>query len=299
MSRAERIEAVGYDPAAVALEPVETCNLCGSRHLIEVARRDRYGYPSALAVCARCGLGLLSPRPTAGAYAAFYRDVYRPLVSAYHGRHIDADTVQEEQRGYAAQLHDFLDNVLSAEPASVLDVGGSTGVVAAAFARDGVRPTVLDPAPDELAVAQAAGMEVVEGFAEDFEPGERRWELILLCQTIDHLLDVNATLHAIRGLLAPGGYAFVDVLDVSWVLARQGAIEGAYKVDHPYYLTRTTALGFFARAGLEVVGERMADDGHWGFVLAAAQEREPDWEALERGAHAFLADVWRRRAEAR
>jgi 2-polyprenyl-3-methyl-5-hydroxy-6-metoxy-1,4-benzoquinol methylase len=299
MSRAERIAGLAYAPQAGPMETVTSCNLCGGSRLVEVARCDRYGYPTGLAVCARCGLGFLSPRPTADAYAVFYRDVYRPLVSAYHGRRIDAETVQDEQRGYAAELHSFLERALPTAPDSVLDVGGSTGVVAAEFARDGVRATVLDPAPDELAVASSAGMEVVEGFAEDFDPGERRWELVLLCQTIDHLLDVSATLRAIRGLLSPGGHAFVDVLDVSWVLARQGAIEGAYKIDHPFYLTRATALGFFARAGLEVVGERMADDGHWGFVLTAGHEREPDWAGLSREAHAFLADIWRRRAEVR
>ena len=43
----------------------------------------------------------------------------------------------------------------------------------------------------------------------------------------------------------------------------------------------------------------MADDGHWGFVLAAAEEHEPDWDALELDAQELLAEVWRRRAEAR
>lgn len=298
MSRAQRIAAVGYDPAPGPREDVLECNLCGSNRLVEVARRDRYGYRSTLAVCVRCGLGFLSPRPTRDAYAAFYRDVYRPLVSAYHGRRIDAETVQAEQRGYAAELAAFLERTLPRAPASVLDVGGSTGVVAAAFVRDDLRPTVLDPAPDELAVAKAAGMETVEGFAEDFDPGERRWELVLLCRTIDHLLDVTATLKAIRGLLSDAGHAFVDVLDISWVLARQGAVEAAYKVDHPFYLTRATAQAYFAKVGLDVVGERMGDDGHWGFVLAPGAPSEPDWKALEERAESFVADVWRRRAEA-
>lgn len=296
MSRAERIDALAYDPVGEPAETVTVCNLCGATRLVELARRDRYGYASVLVACVRCGLAFLSPRPTAGAYAGFYERTYRPLVSAYHGRRIDAQTVQDEQRAYAAQLAVYLDRVLPRPPADVLDVGGSTGVVAAAFAREGVRPTVLDPAPAELAVAAAAGMEVVEGFAEDFDPGERRWDLVLLCQTVDHLLDVRATLTAIRGLLAEGGHAFVDVLDVAWVLARRGSIEEAYKVDHPFYLTRATALAYFALAGLEVVAERMADDGHWGFVLCAAQPREPDWPALQRDADAFLAEVWRRRA---
>jgi SAM-dependent methyltransferase len=299
MSREERIAALAYRPEEQPQEAVRACNLCGSEHHVEVARRDRYGYPTTLRVCAACGLGFLSPRPTAEAYGAFYGSVYRPLVSAYHGRLIDAETVQDEQRGYAAELAAWVAREHGGTAGSVLDVGGSTGVVAAAFAQPGVTVTVLDPAPDELAVAAAAGMEVVEGFAEDFDPGDQRWDLVLLCQTIDHLLDVTATLTAIRGLLADGGRAFVDVLDVSWVLARQGVIEGAYKIDHPYYLTRATAVAYFARCGFDVVAERMADDGHWGFLLAPGEQRELDLPALRDGADAFLADVWRRRAAAR
>src|SRR4051794_26369533 len=257
-SRQARIDAVGYDPRAQPHEVVEVCNLCGSREHVEAARRDRYGYQVRLVSCAGCGLKFLSPRPTAAAYAEFYRDVYRPLVSAYHGRRIDAETVQDDQRGYAADLAQWLRDKLGAAPRTVLDVGGSTGVVAAAF-----RPaalTVLDPAPEELAVARAAGMETIEGFAEDADLGARRWELVLLCQTIDHLLDVAGTLRAIRGALAPGGHAFVDVLDVDWVVEREGSLERAVKVDHPYYLDARTARAFFARAGLEAVTERMTVD---------------------------------------
>jgi SAM-dependent methyltransferase len=295
--RAERIAAVGYDPAQVERETVAECNLCGSRHFAEVSRTDRYGYAQPLAICARCGLGFLQPRPVAAAYAAFYRDTYRPLVSAYHGRLIDHVTVQDEQRVYAAELVAWLRNALPAKPGTVLDVGGSTGVVANAFVEAfGARATVLDPAPDELAVARAAGMETIEGFAEDYRPEDGRFDLILLCQTIDHLLDVRGTLAAIRRLLAPAGHAFVDVLDVEHVMRREGAIEGAVKIDHPYYLTRATARACFTACGLVVVAERMADDGHWGFVLAPGEPAPLPAEALRASADAFLAAVWRLRA---
>ena len=149
-----------------------------------------------LRLCSRCGLGFLSPRLTPPSTAPSTRDVYRPLVSAYHGRRIDAETVQVEQRGYADELVAFLRETLPAPPATVLDVGGSTGIVAAAVrgrVRLARRPCSTRR-PDELEVAAAAGMETIAGFAEDFDPGDRRWDLVLLCQTIDHLLDVAATL---------------------------------------------------------------------------------------------------------
>jgi SAM-dependent methyltransferase len=302
-ARAARIAAVGYDYAAREVEPVETCNLCGSgpAEHVELARTDRYGYPAAMRMCSRCGLGFLSPRLTAAEYGAFYERVYRPLVSAYHGRRIDAETVQVDQRAYAAELVGFLRGRLAAPPASVLDVGGSTGVVAAAVREAfGAEATVLDPAPDELAAAAAAGMETIAGFAEHFEPssvgmGDRRWELVLLCQTIDHLLDVRATLASLRRLTAEGGHAFVDVLDLLVAARKQGAVEGAVKIDHPYYLTRDTARAFFLRSGFEPAAERLSADGHWGFLLVPAEPREPDWDALADAAAASIAELGRHR----
>jgi SAM-dependent methyltransferase len=295
--RTERIEALGWTPANAAREDVRRCNLCGGERLVEVARSDRYAFDQRAVLCARCGLGFLAPRLTAQEYAGFYERIYRPLVSAYHGRTIDAVTVQDDQHGYAAELVAFLRASLPSAPGSILDVGGSTGLVAGAV-RDalGGAITVLDPAPDELAVAAAAGMETIEGFAEDLDAAGRTWDLVLLCQTIDHLLDVRATLATLRAATSPRGHAFVDVLDLGYAVAAKGTIEGAVKVDHPFYLTRDTAAGYFDQAGFAVVAERLSDDGHWGFLLAPAEPADPDLARLGAAADRMLAEIWRRRA---
>lgn len=295
---AQRVDALGYDVAAQPQERPAGCNLCGSsERQVEVCRRDRYGYPVRCVVCGRCGLGYLTPRLTRAGYADFYASVYRPLVSAYHGRRIDAETVQLDQRSYAADLAAFLAPLLANRPTTILDVGGSTGVVAAVLSEVfGGHPTVLDPAPAELAVAQGSGLEVIAGFAETFEAGERRWDLVLLCQTIDHLLDVRRTLCALRSLTAAHGHAFVDILDVELALVRAGSIEAAVKIDHPYYLTGPTAAAFFAVAGYRIVVTRVTDDGHRGFLLAPDRPTEPDWADVEARAVRFLGDLGARRA---
>jgi ubiquinone/menaquinone biosynthesis C-methylase UbiE len=266
---AERVAAVGFDYAAQPKEPVPDCPLCGPGHDVEAAQRDRYGYPARLVVCGGCGLGRLSPRMTEEAYSSFYAGVYRPLVSAWHDRLIDATTVQEDQRGYAADLVEYLRGALPRPPASVLDIGGSTGVVTSAVAAAfRCRATVLDPSPDELAVAAAAGLETIAGFAERLDTDGREFDLILVCQTLDHLLDPLATLRAARRMLAPGGRAFVDVVDLELAVERLGALEHAVKVDHPWYFSRANAAAMCAEAGLQVVGERETADGHRGFLLA-------------------------------
>jgi SAM-dependent methyltransferase len=294
--RIRRIESTGYDYAAAAKEPVRECNLCGSADTIEVAHQDRYGFPAVLRVCARCGLGFLAPRLTRAEYGRFYERAYRPLVSAYHGRVIDAKTIQEEQRAYAAELVSFLTPSLEVPPRSILDVGGSTGVVAAVLREAyGSTATVLDPAPAELAVAEANGMEVIPGFVEEYDPAGRTWDLVLVCQTIDHLLDVMGALTVIAGTIAPAGRAFVDVLDVLVTADRSQSVEESVKIDHPFYLTRETARAYFDKVGLVVESERLSEDGHRGFLLRPGPSREPDWTALAPARDRLLAEAraWR------
>src|SRR5215510_15120694 len=91
--RAQRIAALGYDYPAQAKEEIVTCNLCGGFLFVVMAHRDRYGFPAEAHVCSSCGLVFLNPRMTPSAYASFYDGVYRPLVSAFHGRLIDAKTI--------------------------------------------------------------------------------------------------------------------------------------------------------------------------------------------------------------
>ena len=245
-----------FDYEAQPKEFLSRCNLCGAtaEPLAVRETRDRYGFPISVTECA-CGLVFLNPRMTAEAYRRFYEDgTYRRLVSAYHGREIDAHTIQAEQRVYAEKLADFLAPHISAD--SVLDVGGSTGVVGRLIAdRFHLAPTILDPAPAEL--AEAGEAERVMATIEEWEPGERKWGLILLCQTVDHLLDIWGALKKLRSVLEHGGCFFVDALNYE--------VGRTLKIDHPYSLTEATLTKYLRRAGFASVGRRVTET-HIGFV---------------------------------
>lgn len=267
--RRARIAAVDYSYAAQPKHAVTTCNLCGGRERITLTRRDRYGYPAEAHGCRRCGLVFLNPVMTAEAYASFYARTYRPLVSAYHGRRIDAQTIQMEQREYAVELGNFVAPFLEGRSVKrMLDIGGSTGVVAHAWARRfGLEATVLDPAPLETAEAQALGLETIEGLVERHDFGARRFDVVVLCQTIDHLLDVGGTLSRVRELIADDGLLFLDIVDFRAAYRRHWSVEEAVKVDHPYYFVEFTAATFLARAGFEILrSNRAADHLHVGYV---------------------------------
>jgi SAM-dependent methyltransferase len=292
--RAGRIQALGYDYAAQPKRRRETCNLCGHDRFVTLTHIDRYGYPAAAQGCLACGLVFLNPVMEPAAYTRFYVDVYRPLVSAYHGRLINAETIQEEQRGYAADCASLLEGHLAARGCRrLLDVGGSTGVVAHHLKECfGLEATVIDPAPLEIEVAERLGLRTVTGFVEDYDPGEAAvgagaFDLIVLCQTVDHLLDVAASLAKIRSLLSPEGLFFVDIVDFRAAYRRNGSVEGAVKVDHPYYLTEETMQAYLRRSGFEVLEANYAADHlHVGYVCAPTGAEpgavtDPGWVARQ------------------
>ena len=239
---------------------------------------DRYGYAVSADGCLRCGLVFLNPVMKSVAYSHFYMDVYRPLVSAYHGRLIDAASIQDEQREYAVACGDFLKTRLrDAGSKTLLDIGGSTGIVAHALKeRFGLEATVIDPAPMEIDIARSLGLRTITGFVEEYDPGGETYDLIVLCQTVDHLLDVQLSLSKIRNLLSERGLFFVDIVDFRAAYRRNKSIVGAVKIDHPYYLVEDTMSAYLRQNGFQILAVNYAADHlHIGY-LCAPGEREPN-----------------------
>jgi 2-polyprenyl-3-methyl-5-hydroxy-6-metoxy-1,4-benzoquinol methylase len=236
-----------FDYSAQPKEWVERCNLCGSDSWGGLLGHniDRYGYPVRMATCGGCGLYYIKERMTPEAYARFYADgTYRKLVSAFHGREINAQTIQPEQLVYAMELADFIGPYIG-KAETLLDIGGSTGVVAGYLAQKfALVGTVLDPAPQEL--EQAHGLLKIQSTVEDWEPNGRTWDVITLCQTVDHLLDPMGVLVKLRRSLRfpMRPVLFVDALDYEQTRT--------IKIDHPYNFTAATAARLLERSGWSI-----------------------------------------------
>jgi SAM-dependent methyltransferase len=151
---------------------------------------------------------------------------------------------------------------------TLLDIGGSTGVVAAHFAKEfGLQGTLIDPAPLEVEEARRLGLETVTGLIEEHDFGRRRFDAVIICQTVDHLLDAAGTLTRVRELLAGEGLLFIDIVDFRAAYLRNWSVEDAIKIDHPYYLTEQTMVAYLRRSGFEVLrSDYAADHLHVSYV---------------------------------
>lgn len=250
-----------FDYSAQPKERVQSCNLCGWQKFTKVGSKDRYGFDVEAVSCDGCGLVFLVERMTAPAYGQFYEEGhYRGLLKAPRNEPYDMKLARI-QANYATWLAWWLKSKLEGRRyQTLLDVGGSTGSVAELIARDhGLRATVMEPSSAEGRRAVTRGLNLIPQSIEDYEPNGERWDVVLLCQTIDHLLDIMKALQTIRSLIKPGGMFFVDITDYRQKLLRYG-MEKTLKIDHPYYLTPMHTESYLERARFKVADR-------WGGVL--------------------------------
>jgi len=217
---------IKFNPLDYELVNADYCLICGERGNF-YSSVDRYGIKQRSMFC-RCGHVWLSPLMTEAGYAEFYEHYYRPLVSEFHGREINAQTIQDGQTGYATSIINFMSYNIG-QSLRVLDIGGSTGVVVKQFAwrqpNKSQDVTVLDPCQTELDEAAKLGLNTIHGTLATAQiDGE--FDLITICQTIDHMLDPRADLERCKNLLTADGHIFVDFLDYEKT--------GEIKIDHPH-----------------------------------------------------------------
>jgi SAM-dependent methyltransferase len=255
------------------LETVIRCNVCGSpRHAI-LATRDRYGFFLRNAVCLDCGLFYLVDRFTSAGYSDFYESgSFRTLSCQFNGWTHTIGQVQADQLCYANTLATVLAGLVPRQHVGrLLDVGGSAGIIAREVGKKfGLQGTVLDPAAEEVAAARTSGVEGFVGSIEEWQTSDR-FDLILLCRSVEHVCDFRFAITRIRDLLKPSGLFYVDIVDFMEMCRTYGAPETFTKVDHCYWFTQTTALAIFRAVGFDIVSMNFVSSFGPGFLLRACE----------------------------
>jgi ubiquinone/menaquinone biosynthesis C-methylase UbiE len=159
---------------------------------------------------------------------AFYAGPYRKIAASFHPSQQLYDQIQEIRvKNYADRLSKWLAE-RKVECSSILDAGGSTGTVGETI-RQRLNPTarltVLDPCASELSPRH--NTKTLQTTIEDMPrlDSPDPYDLVLCCQTADHLVDPLRALANLRIAASSSAYLVIDILDV-----RRARV---YKIDHP------------------------------------------------------------------
>lgn len=174
---------------------------------------------------------------------------------------------QRKPRAYFSKPRmDFVARLPMDATASVLEVGcgnGATGAFALALGRAG-RYVGIELVESMAAEARTALSEVVTGDVEQIEfpwqPAE--FDVLILSEVLEHLVDPWTTLGRLVRVLRPGGLVLASSPNVAhWRVVRElvcGRFElaehGVFDRTHLRWFTPSSFAAMFERAGLRVEG---------------------------------------------
>jgi predicted TPR repeat methyltransferase len=170
---------------------------------------DRYGETVGTVLrCLECGHASLAETPTDAVLAAAYGDAADPV-----------SLVEEEgQLETARRSLARIEAVVS--PGRLVDLGCWTGSFVAAAAQRGWQASGVEPSTWAVARARERGLDVRLGDLREsgIEPGSMR--CVVMCDVIEHLLDVSEAIGLIAEMLETGGALYLTTPDAGGRLAR-------------------------------------------------------------------------------
>jgi 2-polyprenyl-3-methyl-5-hydroxy-6-metoxy-1,4-benzoquinol methylase len=219
------------------------CWACGAD-----SARDESWLPAELNRCPSCGL-LFAPERTAEPLQDLYADGYYedyPGANDYLG--------DDGQRRYDARRRVAFIRSHGAR-GRLLEIGTATGHFLTEAHAQGFEVVGVDP-DEGLArrVAERTGLEILPGFVETVELPEHDFDAICAWHVLEHLFTPRLALERLASVLAPGGRLFLEVPNISSVLARRQRMNWL-NLDiehHVSHFNPASLRALLERAGFEV-----------------------------------------------
>jgi len=200
------------------LSPSPSCPVCGAKGSQLWAQAKDWEYRTSDETfhyykCGDCGCLLIHPVPLKR-----LREIYPSNYYSFSGG--KTSLVEEVKRRLDRAWLKRLASLVPGEgPLAALDIGGGTGWMLdelKAVEPRLTRTQVVDLDPAAAKEAKRKGHAYFNGPVETFKTQDK-FHLILMINLIEHVKDPVAVLKKVRGLLAPGGVAFLKTPNIdSW-----------------------------------------------------------------------------------
>lgn len=150
----------------------------------------------------------------------------------------------------------------------VVEIGSNDGTALASIARHDVRRLGIDPASNLSAIARSRGVPAVarfftEALAEQVVAIHGQASLIVACNVLGHINDLDEVVRGVKALLAPDGAFVIEVPNVDWMISKT-EYDTIYHEHLSYFGVRSLAT-LFARHEMRLMRVE-SHDVHGGSV---------------------------------
>lgn len=189
------------------------CICCGSERRETVAGNRIF--PAIDVVrCVTCGLVYPFPRPPEEEVARYYRDSYYSFGGLAGGLFRQLKLYFSGMRA-EHQFRWIVSRLELGSQGRVLELGSGYGRLLQRFHRKGWEVSGIEPSRDcaEYTKGLFGGRQdaIFNGTFEAYDPGERRFDLILLSHVFEHFTAPETVIDKLSDMLVPGGHMFFEL----------------------------------------------------------------------------------------
>jgi SAM-dependent methyltransferase len=138
---------------------------------------------------------------------------------------------------------------------ALLEVGCAQGLLLRRAMERGFEVTGVEAAPLHVAHARELGVPVREGFLEDLRLDPGSFEIACLFHVLEHVVEPAGLLEEVRRVLAPGGFAFIEVPNADSAMARSKGAQWSFldPANHPLHFSPPSLRRALDLAGFELL----------------------------------------------
>jgi 2-polyprenyl-3-methyl-5-hydroxy-6-metoxy-1,4-benzoquinol methylase len=208
--------------------------------------------------CHDCSVEYPNPRPSEESIRSYYANQLEPSdweVENY---------VDIPQRGRDSWAHFAkLLTALRGKPGSLLEVGCAAGWLLEGARKGGWKVKGIEASPKFQKYASSVLKLPVElGTLESADLNGEIFDVVVMTDVIEHLIDPVSDLQRVRNLMAPDGYLVLATCDIGSLCARFWGLNWRQIViSHTFYWTKRSMAEALRRAGFRI--ERISEPRYW------------------------------------
>ena len=234
------------------------CPVCDKTEFEFVYKGVEEGHSYQYVICRECGLVFINPRMSETKYKEFYQ-------KDYDNEYLEKQFRQDVKRGKDFIFYLEFNNI-KLKGKSILDIGCNSGGILKAFQDHGCDVAGVDYNKEAVAFGQKKGLNIK---VKEIDI-TKKYDIVLMIHTIEHLLDPERSLKRIANvLLEDGGLLYIQTPGILNLKAEGYNLNVNMGLGHVFYFSFETLHNFLLKAGFEII---KADEGI--NVIATNTKRE-------------------------
>jgi SAM-dependent methyltransferase len=238
---------------------ISACPACGISVKKPWLSQEIAGVKFNLDKCCACGTAYVNPPPSAASLKSFYACCGHGSKSLTSLDQVMAAEVEFPNSTVDAQrLVTYAKKLLGPcqeGKGQALDIGSGYGFFSKAALEQGFQVMAVNPASAENRIFQQLnGFEPIPLFFEEVDFAAKQFDLVILSQVLEHLLDPFQVLVKVRKLIKPEGVLAIAVPNVDAILIKILKSKSSFLglPQHIIHFSRQGLSAILQRAGFDV-----------------------------------------------